>query len=224
MPEALKWDNAGEHFYRTGVSNVALFVMKDTWGDGENPYEEGVAWNGVTSIEENPDGGDANDFYADNIKYLSLRAIEDFGLTITAYQSPKEFDACDGQASLGTGVTIGQQTRKAFGLAWKTQIGNETLLENYGYEIHIIYNATASPSSRNYETINDSPEPAELSWDVETVPIPVTGHKPTAHLVINSKTTPAAKLTAIEEALFGSTTANATMQTPDMIKEILDRQ
>lgn len=204
----MTWDAVGERFYRTGVEQVALFVWDPTLNSGAGDYGVGVAWNGVTSIEENPDGGDANDFYADNIKYLSLRAVEDYGATITAYQSPEEFDACDGIATLGTGIKLGQQVRKPFGLVWKTQIGNDTEGTDHGYEIHIVYNATASPSSKNYETINDSPEPAELSWDIETTPIAVAGHKPTSHIVINSLAftgASASKLTAINDYIYGST-------------------
>lgn len=208
----LTWDAVGERFYHTGVSEVALFVQ-----EANGSYGKGVAWSGVTSIEENPDGGDANDFYADNIKYLSLRAVEDYGATITAYQSPEEFDACDGIASLTTGVKIGQQVRRPFGLVWKTQIGNDVEGIDYGYELHIVYNATASPSSKNYETVNDSPEPAELSWEMETTPIAVTGHKPTSHVVIDSRKIDEAKLALIEKKIYGDTSGEPTLITPDEI-------
>lgn len=219
----MTWDNTGERYYKTGVSEVALFPMKtaaemaqdDTTVAGYTPYAKGVPWNGVTSIEENPDGGDANDFYADNIKYLSLRAVEDFGATITAYQSPEEFDACDGVASLATGIKIAQQVRRPFGLVWKTQIGNDVDGIDHGYELHVVYNATASPSSKNYETVNDSPEPAELSWDMETTPIAVTGYKPTSHLVISSLKATKAKLDALEAILYGSTNAEPKLLLPD---------
>lgn len=208
----LTWDAVGERFYHTGVSEVALFVQ-----EASGAYGTGVAWSGVTSIEENPDGGDANDFYADNIKYLSLRAVEDYGATITAYQSPEEFDVCDGIASIATGVKIGQQVRRPFGLVWKTQIGNDVEGIDHGYELHIVYNATASPSSKNYETVNDSPEPAELSWEMETTPISVSGHKPTSHVVIDSTKIPEAKLALIEKKIYGDTSSEPTLITPDEI-------
>lgn len=214
----LEWDNAGEKFYRTGVSDVALFVQKP-----DGTYENGVAWNGVTSIEENPEGGDANDFYADNIKYLSLRAVEDFGCTINAYQSPEEFDVCDGTAAITTGVKIGQQVRRPFAICYKTLIGNDTLGNDYGYELHIVYNATCSPSSKTYETVNDSPEPAELSWEVTTTPIPVSGYKPTSTVVINSTAVDSAKLALILNKLYGTNASGQTegtdpeLVTPDWI-------
>lgn len=228
----LTWDNTGEHFYTTGVNSVALYVWDPTLNSNAGGWGNGVAWSGVTSIEESPDGGDANDFYADNIKYLAIRAIEEYDGSITAYQSPAEFDICDGLATLGTGVKIGQQVRRPFCLAWKTQLGNETEGIDYGYELHIMYNATASPSSRTYETINDSPEPAELSWDFETTPVPVDGAKPTSHVVINSKAVAAGKLALIEKALFGGTGTgedpHILMPTApsgtESIKSILDAQ
>lgn len=212
----LVWDATGEHFYSTGVSNVALFVQKQN-----GTYDNGVAWSGVTSIEENPDGGDANDFYADNIKYLSLRAAENYGATINAYQSPEEFDQCDGIATLLTGVKIGQQVRKPFGLVYKSLLGNDTQGTDYGYELHIIYNATCSPSSKTYETVNDSPEPSELSWEIETVPVNVTGFKPTSTIVINSNEISADKLALIENKLYGTETAEATLPSPDEIVTLL---
>ena len=194
----LVWDTTGEHYYSTGVSDVILFVQKS-----DGTYDTGVAWNGVTSIEENPDGGDANDFYADNIKYLSLRAAENYGATINAYQSPEEFDQCDGIASLLTGVKIGQQVRKPFGLVYKSLLGNDTQGTDYGYELHIIYNATCSPSSKTYETVNDSPEPAELSWEIETVPVNVKGFKPTSTIVVNSTQIDSGKLKTLIDTLYG---------------------
>lgn len=197
----LQWDKTGEHYFQTGVDKVVLFTMKS-----DGTYNTGVAWSGVTSIEESPDGGDANDFYADNIKYLAIRAIEEYDGSITAYQSPEEFDECDGIASLGNGVNIGQQVRKPFALSWQTRKGNDTESIDYGYEIHIMYNATASPSSKTYETVNDSPEPSELSWDFETTPVEVgRGNlKPTSHVIIDAQKIDSAKLTAIENSLYGT--------------------
>lgn len=155
---ALTWDAVGEHLYETGVDQVALFVMNG------NTYGDGVAWNGVTAITESPSGADATDIYADNIKYLSLRSAENFGATIEAYQSPDEFDQCDGMATPTPGITIRQQTRKPFGLAYRTIVGNDTQSNDHGYQIHLIYNATAAPSEKAYQTVNESPEAITLSW------------------------------------------------------------
>lgn len=209
---ALVWDRTGEHFYETGISKGVLFTANnDSSATLDTPgWNEGVAWSGLISVSESPEGADEEAFYADNIKYLALRGVEDFGGSISAYQSPEEFDECDGSVALNatyTGVTIGQQPRKAFCLAYVTQKGNDVEGNEAGYVIHIIYNATASPSEREYQTINDSPEPNELSWDFSSSPVPVTGHKPTSIVRIDSTkfTTQAAKakLKTIEDALFG---------------------
>lgn len=209
---ALVWDRTGEHFYETGISKGVLFTANnDSSATLDTPgWNEGVAWSGLISVSESPEGADEEAFYADNIKYLALRGVEDFGGSISAYQSPEEFDECDGSVALNStydGVTIGQQPRKAFCLAYVTQKGNDVQGNEAGYVIHIIYNATASPSEREYQTINDSPEPNELSWDFSSSPVPVTGHKPTSIVRIDSTkfTTQAAKakLKTIEDALFG---------------------
>lgn len=221
MPK-LKWDEPGEKFYQTGVSDFALFVQNT-----DGTYQNGVAWSGITSVEENPDGGDANDFYADNIKYLSLRAVEDYGATINAYQSPEEFDVCDGTATISPGIMIGQQVRRPFGFCYKSLIGNDTQGTDLGYKLHIVYNATCSPSSKTYETVNDSPEPAELSWEVTTTPIPVSGYKPTSTLIIDSRTVPEAKLTLILNKLYGTDASGGsegtepTLLTPDGILQLI---
>ena len=221
MPK-LKWDEPGEKFYQTGVSDFALFVQNT-----DGTYQNGVAWSGITSVEENPDGGDASDFYADNIKYLSLRAVEDYGATINAYQSPEEFDVCDGTATISPGIMIGQQVRRPFGFCYKSLIGNDTQGTDLGYKLHIVYNATCSPSSKTYETVNDSPEPAELSWEVTTTPIPVSGYKPTSTLIIDSRTVPEAKLTLILNKLYGTDASGGsegtapTLLTPDGILELI---
>lgn len=218
----LTWDNPGEKLYQTGVSDFALFVQNT-----DGTYQTGVAWSGITSVEENPDGGDANDFYADNIKYLSLRAVEDYGATINAYQSPEEFDVCDGTASISPGIKIGQQVRRPFGYCYKSLIGNDTQGTDLGYKLHIVYNATCSPSSKTYETVNDSPEPAELSWEVTTTPIPVSGYKPTSTLIIDSRMVPEAKLTLILNKLYGTDPSGGsegtapTLLTPDGILELI---
>lgn len=226
---ALVWDREGEHFFETGVSHGVLYTQTKTANQGGGytiDWADGVAWNGLTSVSESPDGGDEQTFYADNIKYLSLRGTENFGGSIGAYQSPVEFDKCDGTATLGTvvsdvatsfdGITVGQQTRVPFCFVYITQKGNDQEGSEYGEIINIVYNATASPSSRDYNTINDSPEPNELSWDFTTTPVaisatdPVTGKKfkPTSHLKIDTTrfvgSAAQAKLDNIKKALFGS--------------------
>lgn len=208
---ALTWDAVGEHLYETGVDQVALFVMNG------NTYGDGVAWNGVTAITESPSGAEANDIYADNIKYLSLRSAENFGATIEAYQSPDEFDQCDGMATPTPGITIRQQTRKPFGLAYRTIVGNDTQSNDHGYQIHLIYNATAAPSEKAYQTVNESPEAITLSWEISTTPIAIADHpelKPTAHITIDSTKVDATKLETFLAIIYGSTQANARLPLP----------
>ena len=197
----LVWDKTGEHFYETGVKNVVLYPMSG------NSYGEGVAWNGVTSIEENPSGADFNAIYADDIKYLNIQGAEEFGATIGAYTYPDEFAECDGSAVPVDGVAVGQQSRKAFGLCYRTTIGNDTEGIEYGYKLHIVYGARVTPSGKSYSTINDSPEPAEMSWEMNTTPVAVSGFKPTSIITIDSTKFSAqadkAKLTALEDMLYG---------------------
>ena len=196
---AIVWDQIGEKTYETGTKKGVLYPQ-----DQNGTYPNGVAWNGLTSVSESPDGGDANDIYADDIKYLVLRGVENFGGTIEAYTYPDEFAECDGSATLMAGVTIGQQPRKTFGFSYVSTIGNDTEMDSYGYKIHLIYGASASPSERSYETINDSPEPINFSWEFTTVPVPVTGHKATSCLIVNSTKVAAAKLKKLEDALYGT--------------------
>ena len=210
------WDKSGERFYETGTKHGVLYLQDD-----KGEYVKGVAWNGLTGFSESPDGGDATEIWADDMKYLSIRAREDFGGTITAYTYPDEFMACDGSASLIPGVVIGQQARKTFGMSFVTTLGNDVKLDDYGYKIHIIYGATASPSSKDYQTINDSPEAIEFSWDIDTVPVNVTGHKPTAHLVIDSTKVDADKLKAFEAVLYGSEETEPRLPLPDEVKTLL---
>lgn len=165
MAFALEWDKSGDHLYETGVDRGVLYVQ-DTTG----AYGDGVAWNGLTGIDESPSGGDANDIYADNIKYLSLRAAEDYGFTINAYTYPPEFGVCNGEAQVIPGVVIGQQARRAFGFCYRSKIGNDIVGDAYGYKLHLIYNATVNPSDKSYETTNDSPDAIEFSWEAETIP------------------------------------------------------
>lgn len=212
----LVWDQSGKRLFETGVSNGVLYVRNSA---GEYPL--GVPWNGLTAVTESPSGAEATPLYADNTKYLSLMSNEEFGATIEAYTYPDEFAECDGSAELGDGVMIGQQTRKYFGLAYKTIIGNDTDGNAYGYKLHLIYGAQAAPSEKAYATINDSPEAITFSWELTTSPIEVTGLKPTASLVIDSTKIDAASLAAIEALLFGGEAVEASLPTPDEILALL---
>ena len=221
----LEWDKTGEHFYETGVKQVVLYPMSGT------TYGKGVAWNGVTSIEESPSGADFNAIYADDIKYLNIQGAEEFGATIGAYTYPDEFAECDGAATPVDGVAVGQQARKAFGLCYRTTIGNDTEGVEYGYKLHIVYGARVTPSGKSYSTINDSPEPAEMSWEMNTTPVSVTGMKPTSIITIDStkftQQTDKAKLTALENMLYGTDAGSGTEATdpqlplPDVVLSTL---
>jgi hypothetical protein len=214
----LVWDQTGERFYETGVKNAVLYVK-----DATGAYPQGVAWNGVTAITESPSGAEATPLYADDIKYLNLMSNEEFGATIEAYTYPDEFAECDGSASIAEGIFIGQQSRKAFGLCYRTTVGNDTESNDYGYKIHIIYDALAAPSEKAYATINDSPEAITFSWEVTTTPVNVTGKKPTATVVIDSKKVSEAGLAALEAALYGTEEKEAYLPLPDEIIELVGK-
>lgn len=223
--KALVWDEVGTREFETGVDKGVLYVM-GTDSNGKPEYGAGVAWNGLTGVNESPSGAETTSLYADNIKYLNLLSAEEFGFTIEAYSSPDEFDECDGNATIANGVTIGQQGRKTFAFCYRTKIGNDTDGNDHGYKIHIIYGCTASPSGKDYSTINDSPEAMSLSWEVKTTPVNVTGFKPTATVIIDSTdfTTEdaKAKLKAIENALYGTTTTEPKVLMPDDIAKIVN--
>lgn len=216
------WDKTSERLYRTGVDRVVLFPQ--TTGGA---YGKGVGWNGVTKISESPDGGDTTTIYANNNIYLNLVAKENFKGSITAYTYPKEWEACDGSASVLSGASpvpglrVTGQSRTPFGLAYRTLIGNDTAGTDHGYEIHLVYNATAGVSSQDYQTVNDSPEALELSWDFSTLPVDVPGAKPSAHLVISSLTATPAKLQALETKLYGSDSTPAALPTPGEVIALL---
>lgn len=201
--KALIWDNVGEKFYEAGVDQGVLYPDVDSDGN----YINGVAWNGLSAVNESPSGGEANDIYADNIKYLSLMGAEDFGFTIEAYTYPKEFEECDGSASIADGLNIGQQTRKPFGFCYRTKIGNDVDGEGHGYKLHLVYGCKAQPSSRDYGTINDSPEAITFSWEIDTTPVPVSGYKPTAVMTIDSTKVNPEKLATFLKILYGDTEA-----------------
>lgn len=194
------WDKTGERRYEMGTDHGVVYPQSST-----GTYPKGVAWNGLTAVTESPEGAEATDLWADNIKYGTLRSAETFGFTIEAYQSPEEFDQCDGSASPAEGVTIGQQSRVPFGFCYRTLLGNDTASESDdGYKLHLIWGATASPSERAYTTVNDSPEAAALSWECDTTPVNVTGYKPTASMVIDSTKADSTKLKALEDMLYGT--------------------
>lgn len=199
----LVWDKSSERLYETGIKNGVLYVQ----GTG-GTYPKGVAWNGLTSVTESPSGAEPTPLYADDIKYLNLLSTEEFGATIEAYTYPDEFAECDGSKSLAAGVYIGQQARKAFGMCYKTTLGNDTEGNDHGYKLHIIYGALAAPSEKAYETINDSPEAITFSWEISTTPVNVKGSKPTATIVIDSTKANPEKLAALEVILFGADAPN----------------
>ena len=205
----LVWDNTGEKFYETGTKHGVLFVM------GENGYGNGVAWNGLTSVQDSPEGGDANDIWADDIKYGTIRSAEKAKLTIEAYTYPKEFEECDGSVAVAPGVYIGQQPRKTFGFCYTT-----TIFDDLGHEyekLHIAYGCSAAPSQKQYQTINDSPDAMTFSWDVDTTPVSVSGHKPTATLVFDSREVDATKFQTLKDQLYGGDSTEPTLPLPDAI-------
>ena len=208
----LVWDKIGERFYETGVKKGVLYPQ----GPG-GTYPKGVAWNGLISVTESPSGAEATPLYADDIKYLNLMSAEEFGATIEAYTYPDEFAQCDGSAEIATGVMIGQQSRKPFGLSYVTTLGNDVDGNDYGYKLHIIYGALAAPSEKGYSTINDSPEAITFSWEVTTTPVDVTGFKPTASITIDSTKVDATKLEALEDILYGTANADPYLPLPDEI-------
>ena len=212
----LVFDELGKRFYETGVSNAVLFIQADN-----GTYPKGVAWNGITTADEKPSGAESNDQYADNIKYLSLTGAEKFEGTIEAFSSPKEFDECDGMAAIAKGVTAHQQNRKSFGFAFKSILGNDVKGNEYGYKLHLWYGCKAAPSERSHKTVNDSPEPQNPSWSITSTPVPIPGYKPASVLTITSTEVDAEKLAKIEEAIYGSDSADSHLPTPQQIIEML---
>ena len=215
----LVWDKTGERLYETGVKQGVLYPM-----DAKGTYPKGVPWNGLTNVTESPSGAEATALYADDIKYLNLMSNEEFGGTIEAYTYPDEFAECDGSASIATGVYIGQQPRKTFGLCYRTTLGNDVESNAHGYKLHLVYGALASPSEKAYSTINDNPEAVTFSWEFSTTPVNVTGFKPTACLTIDSTKVGAEKLAALEKILYGDDSdesAVARLPLPDEVAQII---
>lgn len=210
------WDQTGERLYETGVKKGVLYPMA-TGGT----YPKGVAWNGLTAVTESPSGAEATPLYADDIKYLTLMSVEEFGGTIEAYTYPKEFEECDGSAEFAKGATIGQQPRKSFGLSYVTTIGNDVDSNKHGYKIHLVYGALASPSEKAYSTINDSPEAITFSWEFTTTPVAVAGFEPTACITIDSTKVDPKKLTTLEAKLYGDEAGEATLPLPNEVATLL---
>lgn len=214
MPKII-WEAVGEKTYETGVDRGVLYPAV------AGAYPAGVAWNGLTAVTEKPSGAEATPIYADNIKYLNLISAETFEGTIEAYTYPDEFSACNGEAELAAGAIIGQQARSTYGLCYRTVYGNDTSGDAHGYKLHLVYGCLATPSEKAYATVNDSPEAVAFSWDFTTTPVPVTGFKPTALLVIDSTTIDPAKLTALEDLLYGTEAASSRLPLPDEIKTLI---
>lgn len=214
----LVWDALSERIYETGVKNGVLYVYKN------GKYEPGVAWNGLVSVTESPSGAEATPLYADDIKYLNLMSVEEFGATVEAYTYPDAFAECNGEKTLDTnmaGILVGQQTRATFGMAYKTTVGNAESGTDYGYKLHLIYGALAAPSEKAYTSINDSPEAMTFSWEITTTPVAVNGFKPTSHIEIDSTTADATKLKALEDILYGGENEEPRMPLPDEIKTLM---
>ena len=210
------WDQTGERLYETGVKQGVLYVQ-----DTQGTYPKGVAWNGLTAVTESPSGAEATPLYADDIKYLNLISTEELGGTIEAYTYPDEFAECDGSASIATGVYIGQQSRKTFGMCYTTTVGNDVDSNAHGYKLHLIYGALASPSEKAYSTINDSPEAITFSWEFSTTPVNVTGFKPTANIVIDSTKATPEKMAALEKILYGDTDVEPRLPLPNEVAQVM---
>lgn len=215
MSGRLVWDQEGQRLYETGVDQGVIYPM------GDNGYRNGVAWNGLTAVNESPSGAEATALWADNIKYLNLYSAEEFGATIESYTYPDEFAECNGEAELMPGVRIGQQERKKFAFSYRTKVGNDVKGNDYGYKIHIVYGAQASPSETANSTVNDSPEAITFSHELTTTPVNVEGFKPTAHLEIDSTKFTAEAMKALEDYLYGTASTDAQCPMPDKVVELL---
>ena len=211
----LIWDKTGERIYETGVKQGVLYPIQNG-----GLYTKGVAWNGLTTVTESPSGAEASPQYADDIKYLNLVSAEEFGATIEAFTYPDEFAVCDGSVEIEPGVIVGQQNRKLFGLSYRTALGNDVDGTDHGYKLHLIYGALAAPSEKAYATINDSPEAITFSWEVTTTPVSVSNLKPTASLIIDSTKVDTAKLTVLENILYGTDSVEPRLPFPDEVAAI----
>lgn len=210
----LEWDKTGEKTYETGVSKGVLYVQ-----GASGAYGTGVAWPGLSKVDESPSGAEPTKLYANNGVYVTLMSAEEYAFTIEAYDSPEEFDECDGTKEVAKGITIRQQDRTPFGFSYRTEIGNDTEGTNHGYKLHLVYGCKASPSSKSHETINDSPSADTLSWEVNTTPVAVEGFKPTAVVEIDSTTVTKENMQKIEDKLYGTASEEATLPS---IAEIIE--
>jgi hypothetical protein len=208
----LTWDQVGERLYETGVDHGVLYLPDDA-----GVYNTGFAWNGLTTVTESPSGAEASPQYADNIKYLNMISAEEFGATIEAFTYPEEFGQCDGTELPAPGVAVGQQGRKMFGLSYRTKVGNDVDGTEFGYKLHLLYGCQAAPSEKAYATINDSPEAISFSWEVTSTPVPVTGHKPTSLIVVDSTVVDPTDLASLEDLLYGKASVEAALPTPDAV-------
>lgn len=213
----LSWDNIGERFFETGVDKGVLYMPNST-----GVYTDGVAWNGLVNVTESPSGAETNKLYADNTVYLNMTSAEEFGASIEAYTYPAEFDQYDGLASPTPGLRIGQQARKPFGLSYRTRVGNDLDGDAHGYKIHLVYGCTAAPSERAYATVNDSPEPVTFSWELTTVPVSVSGLRPTALVTITSTEVSPTELAAFEDIIYGTAGTDPRLPLPDEVVSIFE--
>lgn len=210
----LVWDQTGERLYETGVSMGVVYPQVS------GAYPKGVAWNGLINVSEKPSGAESTAVWADNTKYLNLTSVEEFGASVEAYMYPDEFALCDGSAEIAKGVSIGQQSRKPFGLCYRTIIGNDTEGSKHGYKVHLVYGAMAAPSEKGYSTESDSPEAITFSWELTTTPVSVAGFEPTASLTIDSTKVDAGKLAELEAILYGTEDEEARLPLPDEVAEL----
>lgn len=212
------WDGTGERYFEAGVDHGVLYPMTAEGGT----YGNGVAWNGLTNVTDSPEGAEPTELWADNIKYGTLRSAETYGGTIEAYTYPPEFEPCNGSVEVASGAYIGQQERVPFGFCYRTMIGSDTDSSADGaYKLHLVYGATVNPSEQSHDTINDSPDASSFSWEFDTNPVPVTGHKPTATMVIDSRTANPTNLATLEAKLYGGSTTEPTLPLPDEVIAIL---
>lgn len=204
MPR-LSWDSPGERFYETGVDRGVLYAAGS----------DGVAWSGLISVSESPSGGDARPYYVDGFKYLNLSSAEEYAASIGAFSSPPEFGPCDGTVSIQNGLFVTQQPRKSFGFSYRTRVGNDINGSDHAYKIHLIYNALSSPPQRGNDSINDSAKALSLEWSITTLAPMITGYRPTAHMVIDSRYTSLGLLGTIEDILYGNESTSARLPDPD---------
>lgn len=213
----LTWDQVGERLYETGVDHGVLYLP-----NAQGVYDSGFAWNGLTTVTESPSGAESSPQYADNIKYLNLVSAEEFGATIEAFTYPDEFGQCDGTATPQPGIYLGQQSRRSFGLSYRTRLGNDLDGTDHGYKLHLVYGALAAPSEKAYATINDSPEAIAFSWEISTTPVMVDGYKPTSLLTIDSTKVTAAELDALEDILYGTAANEPRLPLPDEVITLVE--